>query len=143
MHFQNESTRNICYLSSGNAYGMGSHSKLNKVPDFLHQLLTTDVEFRCLIQAYNGSLQIATCEADSKYGSGMYVNQETYLFYICIHGMLYHGLPPVPREGHARPRFCQLYMIDNALEKLVDTSKDYGIDIKTLLEKTYSALTKL
>ena len=49
-------------------------------------------------------------------------------FHICIHGQLYHSIPPVqPKEG-ASAKFVQIYVVDNALEELCKQSENTNLD---------------
>eukprot|EP00980_Cylindrotheca_fusiformis_P006342 scaffold1356_cov123-Cylindrotheca_fusiformis.AAC.23 len=126
-HFENESTTQFCC----NHDGHGSHEQMERFPAFLIRLLLEDRDFRRRIRGYNCTLQIATSGSTLRQldPNALYAAND-YPFHIRLHGMMYHAIPPVIAPEGVQPRFAQLYIIDNALEKIIlhSSANNYDLD---------------
>lgn len=114
LHFRDESTASICCDKDG----MGSHRFLKPIPKFMETLLQ-DAEFRRGIRHYNNTFQIATI--GSTLGPKSFQVHASFPYYIKVHGSIYHSLPPMVPDQGKLARFGQLYVIDHALDDIVQS----------------------
>ena len=115
VHFSEEKTRFIC-CRKGECI-----EALSPPPPFMQELLQ-NAKFRNGIRHYNCTFRMTTL------GSTLHDIQtaERYPFFIRVHGMVYHSVPPAVAPIGQRPRFLQLYIIDETLEELLH--QEEGLD---------------
>ena len=137
VHFPNERTRHQCCDKTGH----GSFDYLSPLDPIWKELLE-DKKFRNHIRQYNCVFQIATLVSswdrnpDAKIRDGI-LTHATFPYYIRVHGQLFHSIPPAIAKTNKRPCFIQLYIIDNALEEIMNDKRNAVLNkdtIETILE---------